>query len=570
MSVHPTAGRLTAIIGIVCWATTAVAAVVHLEAEDYKDGGSGVGYWDNSSGNLGGSYRTDDVDIESTSDVGGGYNVGWTGSGEWLLLTTDTAPGPWYHDPVFPETSHYVVRVRVASPNDDKKLHIDVDGAAATRLITVPNTYNWQSWTTVNTITTVPIEAGSREVKFVCETLGFNVNWVEFEPTSIVPAPAARLHPLTGHYYQYAPTSTTWDQARADAAGMSFGGVAGHLATIENAEENLVVRRFWSEGSKWIGLTDSTAVSDIDRWDPQYELGTAEGGATWSYGYPPVGEIPDQPTERGYGFKWLDGTPLVYQNWAGGEPNDAGDDGEDAVQIGADGLWNDHRTGLTLGQTDHLLPSVVEYDTVLDQQKFDILERKADTGVFGSLTTIQEAKDLLALPSGHEAIAAEATGQLFAVSFADPEAADPNSEYVTVPFLTDTTANDDYFALRATARVDIPTAGQWTFALTHDDLVELTVGGESFTPGSYGTHSHVFDLEAGPTELDLVFLECSGDAGLQLFAAEGSYDAFDPLFFRLVGDEQGGGLSLVPEPSSLFLLSMGVMGLLAFALRKRR
>ena len=76
MSVHPTAGRLTAIIGIVCWATTAVAAVVHLEVEDYKDGGSGVGYWDNSSGNLGGSYRTDDVDIESTSDVGGGYNVG--------------------------------------------------------------------------------------------------------------------------------------------------------------------------------------------------------------------------------------------------------------------------------------------------------------------------------------------------------------------------------------------------------------------------------------------------------------------------------------------------------------
>jgi len=284
-----------------------------------------------------------------------------------------------------------------------------------------------------------------------------------------------------------------------------------------------------------------------------------------------VGEIPDQPTERGYGFKWLDGTPLVYQNWAGGEPNDAGDDGEDAVQIGADGLWNDHRAGLTLGQTDHLLPSVVEYDTVLDQWKFDILERKADTGVFGSLTTIQEAKDLLALPSGHEAIAAEATGQLFAVSFADPEAADPNSEYVTMPFLTDTTANDDFFALKMAAQVDIPTAGQWTFALTHDDLVELTIGGESFTPAAaYGTHSHVFDLEAGPTELDLVFLECSGDAGLQLFAAEGSYDAFDPLFFRLVGDEQGGGLSLVPEPSSLFLLSMGVMGLLAFALRKRR
>jgi len=41
----------------------------------------------------------------------------------------------------------------------------------------------------------------------VCETLGFNVNWVEFEPTSLLPAPAARLHPLTGHYYEYLPPS---------------------------------------------------------------------------------------------------------------------------------------------------------------------------------------------------------------------------------------------------------------------------------------------------------------------------------------------------------------------------
>jgi DUF5010 C-terminal domain len=57
-----------------------------IEVEDYKDGGEGIGYHDKTSGNSGDEYCSDDVDISSTSDAGGGYKVVATASGEWLAF----------------------------------------------------------------------------------------------------------------------------------------------------------------------------------------------------------------------------------------------------------------------------------------------------------------------------------------------------------------------------------------------------------------------------------------------------------------------------------------------------
>jgi len=45
----------------------------------------------------------------------------------------------------------------------------------------------------------------------------------------------------------------------------------------------------------------------------------------------------DETTENS--FVWYDQAPVVYTNWAPGEPNNAGD--EDCVQIYPDGMWND-------------------------------------------------------------------------------------------------------------------------------------------------------------------------------------------------------------------------------------
>lgn len=55
-----------------------------IEAEDYNNGGEGIAYHDTDAINQGGAYRTDGVDIEATTDTGGGYNISNIYDGEWL------------------------------------------------------------------------------------------------------------------------------------------------------------------------------------------------------------------------------------------------------------------------------------------------------------------------------------------------------------------------------------------------------------------------------------------------------------------------------------------------------
>ena len=60
-----------------------------VEAEKFDEGGPGGAYDDLTSGNSGGQFRSTDVDIEATTDVGGGYDVGWISAGEWLKFTAN-------------------------------------------------------------------------------------------------------------------------------------------------------------------------------------------------------------------------------------------------------------------------------------------------------------------------------------------------------------------------------------------------------------------------------------------------------------------------------------------------
>ena len=58
-----------------------------VEAENYDVGGEGVAYHDTTTGNGGGAYRSDNVDIETCSE--GGYDVNGIQAGEWLEYTVN-------------------------------------------------------------------------------------------------------------------------------------------------------------------------------------------------------------------------------------------------------------------------------------------------------------------------------------------------------------------------------------------------------------------------------------------------------------------------------------------------
>jgi phosphatidylserine/phosphatidylglycerophosphate/cardiolipin synthase-like enzyme len=132
-----------------------------IQAENFDDGGSGVAYVDNSPTNQGGKYRTDTaVDIETTTDVGGGYDVGYMAPGEWMNYTVNVTTAGTYD-----------IEFRVASSGGGGTFHLEIDGVNVSGPVSVPNTGGWQSWTTVKK-TGVNLNAGSQVWRFVADSAG--------------------------------------------------------------------------------------------------------------------------------------------------------------------------------------------------------------------------------------------------------------------------------------------------------------------------------------------------------------------------------------------------------------
>ena len=157
---------------------TARAVPGSIQVEDFDDGGEGVGYHDSDSVNSGGQYRTSGVDIETSSDAGGGNNVGWLAPGEWLQFTVNVATA-----------GAYDVTFRVASQTTGGTLHLISGTTNLSGTVNVPGTGGWQTWTSV-TATGVALSAGTQSLKLSFDSGSFNVNSMSFAPASAsAPAP---------------------------------------------------------------------------------------------------------------------------------------------------------------------------------------------------------------------------------------------------------------------------------------------------------------------------------------------------------------------------------------------
>jgi endoglucanase len=157
---------------------TAAAIPGRIEAEKYDNGGSGVAYNDADATNNGGQFRTDGVDIETTTDAGGGYDIGWTAAGEWLKYSVNVSAA-----------GKYDFKVRVASINTGKTFHIEMNGANVTGAIAIPNTGGWQTWQTV-TVSGITLSAGAQIMRIYMDTDGFNLNYVDVSASATTPPPA--------------------------------------------------------------------------------------------------------------------------------------------------------------------------------------------------------------------------------------------------------------------------------------------------------------------------------------------------------------------------------------------
>src|SRR5262249_4855728 len=149
---------------------TPVALPGTVQFENYDTGGNGVAYHDTTSGNSGSVYRSNYVDIQATTDAGGGYNLAWVKAGEWLLYTVAVGT-----------SRTYALDVRVASNGGGGTFHMEVDGVNVTGAMNVPSTGGWQAWKTI-TRTGITLAAGQHVFRVVMDANGTsgsvgNFNW---------------------------------------------------------------------------------------------------------------------------------------------------------------------------------------------------------------------------------------------------------------------------------------------------------------------------------------------------------------------------------------------------------
>lgn len=105
------------------------------------------------------------VQTETTSDTGGGQNVGWIDAGDWMA----------YGGINIPTTGSYKIEFRVASPSG-ALLSSDLNGGnIQLGNVTIPATGGWQTWTTVSQ--TVTLNAGSYSFGIFAQQGGWNINW---------------------------------------------------------------------------------------------------------------------------------------------------------------------------------------------------------------------------------------------------------------------------------------------------------------------------------------------------------------------------------------------------------
>ncbi|MFN8438449.1 MAG: family 43 glycosylhydrolase [Cytophagales bacterium] len=197
-----------------------------IQAENYDVGGNGFAYSDSTSGNSGGaSFRTDeDVDLETCTDAGGGYNLGWATKSEWLEYTVKVN-----------NTATYDLDLRVACNGTGRTLSVSMDGVNIASNVTIPNTGGWQTWQTV-TVSGIPLTAGQKVMRITVGNTDYvNLNYVEYKVVTDVEeleVQTKRIYPnpFTNNFTIELEENSSYQLTNANGLVLTTGSNAGtHL-----------------------------------------------------------------------------------------------------------------------------------------------------------------------------------------------------------------------------------------------------------------------------------------------------------------------------------------------------
>ncbi|HEX9151150.1 MAG TPA: carbohydrate-binding protein [Flavobacterium sp.] len=108
----------------------------------------------------------------TTSDAGGGQNLGYIGDGNWAEYAIEN------NSP----NSEYQISFRLASPNTGGMINFYLDDISMGS-VSVPNIGNWQVYQSV--VSNINISQGKHYLKAVATKAGFNFNYMDIQAVKL-------------------------------------------------------------------------------------------------------------------------------------------------------------------------------------------------------------------------------------------------------------------------------------------------------------------------------------------------------------------------------------------------
>lgn len=215
-----------------------------IEAENY-DIGPGAFLDKNGGGDT--AYRPGDgVGTEVCNE--GGFNLAYVAKDEWLKYTAKVNT-----------TGNYTINLRIATPYNNRKLHLEVDGVNVTGVVNIPNTGGFQNWQTF-AVPNIHLTQGNHVITLYFDENDTNVNKMEFVLSGSTAAPIAdyEVSPQTG-CINTAVTFTSVSVGTVDNYLWNFGEGA-QPATATGAGPHTVL--YGTEGTKTVSLTVSNSIGN--------------------------------------------------------------------------------------------------------------------------------------------------------------------------------------------------------------------------------------------------------------------------------------------------------------------
>jgi GH18 family chitinase len=197
------------------------------------------------------------VQTESTTDTGGGLNVGYADTGDWMA----------YFNINFPTSGSYVIEYRVASAVSGAKLSSDLNaGAIQLGAVNVPNTGGWQNWQTITQ--TVNVNAGTYNFGIYIQSSGVNLNWFRITKSGSAlaakSAPTDKIESLT--IYPNPTEETLFFSAEVTGANVSVIDSQSGAAVSQQTANNNSINVAGLKSGIYLILVEKDGIKTVRRF----------------------------------------------------------------------------------------------------------------------------------------------------------------------------------------------------------------------------------------------------------------------------------------------------------------